>query len=67
MTIFGLMGFAIVMLCAAIAMPANARTVWNQAAPHALDQTIYEPNCLSAVCPCDCRFGRLCLPDCVGW
>jgi hypothetical protein len=67
MTIFALLGFAIVMLCTAMAIPAEARTDWNRAAPHWLDQTIYQPNCLSAVCACDCRFGRFCLPDCVGW
>jgi hypothetical protein len=51
------------MLCTTIAIPANARTDGNQAAPHWLDQTIYQPNCLSA----DCLYGRLCPPDCIGW
>jgi hypothetical protein len=61
MTMFALLSFIIVVLCTAIAMPLSART--DQPAPRWLDQTIYQPNCLSAVCPCDCRFGRLCLPD----
>jgi hypothetical protein len=63
-TMFALLGSAIVVLCTTIAIPAKARADWNEAAPHRLDQTIYQPNCLSAVCPCDCRFGRVCLPDC---
>ena len=67
MTTFALLGFTIVMLCTTIAVPARARTDWKQTAPYRLDQTIYQPNCLSAVCACDCRFGRLCLPDCGGW
>ena len=65
MSIFALLGFAIVMLCTTIAMPADARTDWRQT-PYWLDQTIYQPNCLSAVCACDCRLGPLCQPDSVG-
>jgi hypothetical protein len=64
MTIFALLGFVIAMLCTTT---ANARIEMNQAAPHWLDQTIYRPNCLSTICACDCRFGRLCSPDCRGW
>jgi hypothetical protein len=67
MTTTALLGLAIVMLCTAIPVPASARTDWNKPGPHWLDQTIYQPNCLSAACTCDCRYGRLCLPDCVGW
>jgi len=67
MTIFALLGFTIVMLCTTIAVPAKARTDCNQTFPYWLDQTIYQPNCLSAVCACDCRFGRVGLPDCRGW
>lgn len=61
MMMFALLSSTIVVLCTAIAMPSSART--DQAAPHWLERTIYQPNCLSAVCPCDCRFGRLCLHD----
>jgi ectoine hydroxylase-related dioxygenase (phytanoyl-CoA dioxygenase family) len=67
MTTLALLGFAIVMLCTMMVIPASARTDWHQTAPHWIDQTIYQPNCFSAICPCDCRPGSLCLPDCVGW
>jgi hypothetical protein len=67
MTIFASLGFAIIMLCSTIAIPAQARSDWNQAAPHWLDQTIYQPHYLLAVCDCGCQSRRLCLPDCVDW
>jgi hypothetical protein len=55
-------------LAFAMAIPARAQADWrvNRMAPLWLDQTIYQPECLSAVCDCDCRSGRVCLPDCVG-
>ena len=65
MTIFALLRFAIVMLCIAIAIPANARTNWEQVSPYWLDQTIYQPNCSGADCACDCPSDRSCLPACV--
>ena len=55
------------MLAFAAAIPARAQPDWqvNQMAPHWLDQTIYQPNCFSADCACDCRSERFCLPACV--
>ena len=65
MTICALRGFATVVLCTTAAIPANARTGWDQMAPHWLDQTIFQPSCSSSVCACDCSLGRICPPDCV--
>jgi hypothetical protein len=55
-------------LAAAAAIPARAQSDWqlDQVAPHWLDQTIYQPNCSSADCACDCQSERVCLPACVG-
>ena len=55
-------------LAFATAIPARAHPEWqvnNQMSPHWLDQTIYQPNCFSADCACDCRSERWCLPACV--
>jgi hypothetical protein len=56
-------------LAFATAIPARAQPdrQGNQMLPNWLDQTIYQPNCISADCACDCRSERLCLPACVGW
>ena len=56
-----------IVLC--VAIPAHARTDWQggHAAPHWLDQTVFQPNCSPADCACDCRSERLCLPGCVRW
>ena len=65
------LGLATLVICStlAFAMPSRAQADWrgNRMAPQWLDETIYQPGCLSAVCACDCRSGRVCLPDCVGW
>jgi len=52
-----------------VAPSAQAKSDWqiNQAAPTAVDQTIYRPNCVSADCACDCRSERFCLPACMRW
>jgi hypothetical protein len=52
----------------ATAIPARAQPDWqvNQMSPNWLDQTIYQPNCFSADCACDCRSERWCEPACVG-
>ena len=47
-----------------VAPAAQAKSNWQL---NSVDQTVYQPNCISADCACDCRSERFCLPACMRW
>ena len=59
----GSLRFAALIACASSAIPADAKP-WQQLTPQWFTQTIYQPNCSTDDCICDCLSDRSCLPAC---